>query len=396
MRIDLKLLPVLALLLAGALLAACSDEADDMGVVARVNGHPIALSQLEFQHDLLHMDSGGSFVPSVEALRGEYGRILGDLVVLELVSQDLEERGIPVTDEEVKAAEDKVRADYPEGAFDQVIIEEYIDLASWRQQLRYTLAKEKFNQQVLRPRIQIDYREAEKYYEEHLDDFRVPASVHVVTVRGLRHDDVERALKLYRASHDPKVLRTDLDGVTTREMTVPRANLSATWHDALQELPPGEASPVMEVSSGFEALVLLDSIPSKVLDPSTAYPQVEERLLEQKLQVAFDEWLKQKLAKADIQISERLLPKAHPDGEAAGPAPGIVPSLPPVQEGQQEVVPPPDVAEDKPEGLEPDLQQPRVEGDGVPLSDEDEEEGAPADAAPGDASGAGANPAPAR
>ncbi|MGE4552497.1 MAG: peptidyl-prolyl cis-trans isomerase [Desulfovibrionaceae bacterium] len=386
LRIDLTLL---VLLLAATLAAACSDESDDMGVVARVNGRPITLAQLEFQHDLLHMDSGGTFVPSVEALRAEYGHILGDLIVLELVSQDLEERGIPVTDEEVRAAEAKVRADYPEGAFDQVIIEEYIDLASWRQQLRYTLAREKFNQQVLRPHIQIDYREAEKYYEDHLDDFRVPASVHVVTVRSLRHDDVERALKLYRAGHDPKVLRGDLDGVTVREMTVPRENLSATWHDALQELPAGEASPIMEVSSGFEALVLLDSLPAKVLDPSTAYPQVEERLLEQKLQVAFDEWLKKKLATADIRISSRLLPAVEKPGEGVAPAPAIVPSLPPVPEGQTEVTPPPDVAEDKPEGMEPDLAQPRVEGDGMPLSDEDEEGGPP----PGEDANATAAPA---
>lgn len=384
MNLHLRLL----VLLVAALLSACFDG--DMGVVARVNGHPIHLAQLEFQHDLLHMDSSGTTTPSVDSLRAEYGRILGDLIVLELVRQDLKERGLSVTDEELKAEEDRVRADYPEGTFDQMLVEEYIDLADWRQQVRYTLAREKFNQLVLRPQIHIDYREAEKYYETHLDDFRVPASVHVITVCGVHRDDVEHALKIYRAVHDPQVLHADLKGVAVREMTVPQENLSTVWHNALQELPTGEASPVMEVCSGFEALVLIDCSPAKLLDPSTAYPQMEERLLEQKLQVAFEYWLKKELARAEIRISERLLPKVGKADQPLMTEPDIAPSLQPVPQNFFEATPLPDEGGDEPQALKPGISQSSVKGNGMPFADEDGEEGLGASGAASVSSGTAA------
>ncbi|MFW5837483.1 MAG: SurA N-terminal domain-containing protein, partial [Desulfovibrionaceae bacterium] len=164
-----------ALFLAAAMaLAGCESSQQAPGVVARVNGRPIMLRQLEFKYDLKHMDSVSDPVPSVEELRQEYGEILGDLIVKELVFQALEERGLSVTAEELEQAEQIVRADYPDGAFEQVLVEEYIDLTAWREQLRYRLALDKLFRQVLRPRIKLDYKMAEDYYRKHIHDFHQP------------------------------------------------------------------------------------------------------------------------------------------------------------------------------------------------------------------------------
>lgn len=292
-----------------ALAAGCQGDVEDLGIVARVNGRPIYLSQLEFQYDLMHMEGGGAFVPSVALLRKEYGQILGDLIVNELVAQELETRGRGITDQELADAEAFIRKDYPEGAFEQVMVEEYIDLAAWRLQLRYHLAIEKFQQQVLRPQIKIDYTEADAYYRKHISEFYLPERLRLLVIRAPSRELVERAVELYRAERNAQQLSATLKQVATREVTLLEERLSASWKSALRGLSAGQATPVLTESTGFESLVLLEKRPAEVLKPTQAYPLVEEALLQQKLQSAFDDWLAKALQGASVQISEHLLPR---------------------------------------------------------------------------------------
>lgn len=304
-----------AFLLIVLLLAGCSGDSDDMGIVARVNGEPIYLTQLEFQHDQFQADNVGAFVPSVEKLRHEYGDILADLIVQELVVQELTRLDLAVTDEEVDKAEQTVRADYPEGAFDQVLIEEYIDLKSWRHQLKYYLAQKKFFNQVLRSQIKIDYKEAEKYYRDHISDFYLPESMRILVVRGPSRELVVKAVEKYLKDHDQMNLATAFGEVETRETVVREGRLSAAWRNALSGLKPGQASDVLTDRFGFEALVLLERSEAKVLPPAQAYPLVEEALVDKKMQKAFDQWLEQTLSTAQITVSEHLL-EASQDGKS--------------------------------------------------------------------------------
>lgn len=300
-------------------LLGCANDSDDMGIVARVNGVPIHLSQLEFQHDQFQDDTAGTYVPSVDKLRAEYGDILTDLIVQELVLQELEKSDLPVTDHELLKAEEVVRADYPEGAFDQMLVEEYIDLKSWRKQLKNHLAMKKFFQQALRPQIKIDYKEAEQYYREHISEFYLPESLRILVVRGPSREIVGRAVEKYMNDHDDVGLETAFGEVETREVVVREGRLSAAWKNAVSGLEPGQSSGVLTDRFGFEALVLLERSPAKVLEPAQAYPLVEKALLESKLQTAFEDWLGESLATAKISVSEHLLPAREEDVPSQGP-----------------------------------------------------------------------------
>lgn len=290
------------------LVAGCTNSSEDMGIVARVNGAPIYLSQLEFQHDQFQADTAGVYVPSVEKLKSEYGEILTELIVQQLVVQELVKQDLEVTEHELLKAEEEVRADYPEGAFDQMLIEECIDLKAWRRQLLNYLAMKKFYQQVLRPQIKIDYKEAQEYYRKHISDFYLPESMRILVVRGPSREIVERAVEKYLAEKDQVNLATAFGEVETREVMVREGRLSATWKNAISGLEPGQSSGVLTDRFGFEALILQERSPAKVLAPAQAYPLVEKSLLENKLRDAFETWLTSAVAGADITVSSHLLP----------------------------------------------------------------------------------------
>jgi len=291
-------------------LLGCAGDSEDIGIVARVNGEPIYLSQLEFQHDQFQADTVGAYVPSVEKLKSEYGDILADLIVQELVVQELASQDLAVTQHEMLKAEEAVRADYPEGAFEQMLIEEYIDLKSWRRQLKYHLAMKKFYHQVLRQQIKIDYKEAEKYYRDHISDFYLPESMRILVVRGPSRELVEKAVEKFLAEQDQLNLATAFGEVETREVVVREGRLSAAWRNAITGLEPGQSSGVLTDRFGFEALVLLERSRAKVLEPAQAYPLVEEALLESKLHGAFESWLSGSISSVKMSVSEHLLSDA--------------------------------------------------------------------------------------
>lgn len=319
-----KFLPLcVLLLLALAALPACTPEENDTGIVARVNGRPITLERLQVRYDFKKL-TVASETPSVAGLKKEYGAILGDILIEELVAQDLESLGLAVTDEELKAAEDEVRADYPdEKAFEEVLVEEYIDLDSWRQELRSRLTMEKFFREVLRPGIAIGYEEAEAYYRDHIKDFYLPAREHFYLVTSPGRDAIDSALENLRKGEAIEDQPARFDRVNVRELRVRDDQLTVSWKNALKGLAPGEASSVMTALGGYEALVSIGTIPAKVLDPTQAYPVVERELLDDKLHQAFDQWLGDALASATISVSP-LLPVAVQDLERAAARDGQV------------------------------------------------------------------------
>lgn len=299
--------------------AGCAPQGDEQGVVARVNGEPIFLAQLEAKHDLKYLAGTVNYSASLERLRSEYGAALSDLVISRLISQYLATRQIEVSDQEVEALEAQVRADYPEDAFEQMLVEEYIDLDLWREQLRTTLSQEKIFLKVLRPQISIDYQEVDAYYRENIVDFYLPARVRFLYVQGPDRESVAKVMELSREMDDPEELGKRFDRVDVHEYTLHEDNIPTEWRAFLDGLDPGQASEVWAQNGrDFQSLVLMERTPSRIVDLAQAYPLIERILVERKLQDAFDAWLSEELKNARIEVNADLLPGEvqHQTGDA--------------------------------------------------------------------------------
>jgi len=293
------------LLLAGA---GCTSLYDDEDVVARVNGEAVLLSELETVHDLKYLARSTHPLTSLDHLSSEYGSVLSEIVVQRLVAQFLAHRGISVTDQELEAAEWQVRADYPEGAFEQMLIEEFIHLDKWREQLRATLSQEKLLQKVLRPSISIDYQEVNAFYRENIANFYLRPRVRFLLIQGQERDLVEKILEMSATQPDPEILGKRFDRVDVHAYVLREDSIPVDWQTLLSGLKPMQASSILKRSpEGYQVLVLLERTDGRILDPVQAYPLVERILVEQKLQEAFNAWLAESLRTADIRVNRKLL-----------------------------------------------------------------------------------------
>lgn len=299
----------------------CASQTNEEGVVARVNGEPITLAQLEAKHDLKYLAGTILSSSSLERLQAEYGTALLEIVISKLVSQFLSAQGMAVSEQELGAAEAQVRADYPEGAFEQMLVEEYIDLDIWREQLKATLHQEKLFQKVLRPQISIDYQEVDAYYRENIVDFYLRPRVRFLFVQGSDKESVKKVLEMSRVEHDPAELDKRFDMLEVRGYTLYEDNIPADWRSLLEGLKPGQGSGVlMREGQGYQAMVLLERTPGRIVDLAQAYPLVERVLVERKLQEAFDAWLAAAINAAHIEVNPRLLHRES-DGDVSATNP---------------------------------------------------------------------------
>ncbi|WP_092121835.1 SurA N-terminal domain-containing protein [Desulfonatronum thiosulfatophilum] len=302
---SIPFLLALAVVLAGS---GCSSPMVEDGVVARINGQPVYLAQLEAVHDLKYLARTTQHSSSLGRLRQEYGAVLSEIVVQYLVAQFLEERGLAVSENELGASEAQVRADYPEGAFEQTLVEEYVHLDRWREQLKATLSQEKLLQKVLRPSISIDYQEVDSYYRNNIGDFYLHPRVEFLFIHGRDRDLVERVLEMSASEPDPVILGKRFDRVGVYTYNLREDNLSTDWQALLVELEPKQATSIlMREPEGHYALVLLERTQGRIIDPAQAYPLVERILVERKMEQAFDAWLADALASANIVINQQLL-----------------------------------------------------------------------------------------
>ncbi|PTN33327.1 peptidylprolyl isomerase [Desulfonatronum sp. SC1] len=290
------------------LILGCSAPLDEQGVVARVNGEAVFLSEIEAVHDLKYLAGMTHQVNSLPRLREEYGAVLTEILIQRLVARYLADHGLAVTDEEMEAAEMVVRADYPEGAFEQMLIEEYIHLDRWREQLRAGLNQNKLVQKVLRPSISIDYLEVDAYYRERIADFYLRPRVRFLLVQGQERDLVEKVLELSATEPDPDVLGQRFDRVDVHAYALREDNIPGDWQALLSGLEPKQATSILSRNpDGYQVLVLLERTEGRIVDPAQAYPLVERILLESKLREAFDAWLTEALRSASIQVNHQLL-----------------------------------------------------------------------------------------
>ena len=88
------------------------------------------------------------------------------MVILER-AQELE---ISVSDDELQKAVSEIKSDYPEGEFEQTLIESAVSYDSWRGQLKTRLTIEKVIDAELKNRITISAEDIAQHYKKNYQD----------------------------------------------------------------------------------------------------------------------------------------------------------------------------------------------------------------------------------
>ena len=310
---------------AGALVAflcALPGCFDDVwrGNVAIINGTGITLNQVAALRNSTYFEWTNAPLTEMDDMRKQYGEALTNLLAVELVKQYLKSKKLDVTDEEVAAEEERIRADYPQGTFKDMIIGESIDMESWRFLLKNHLSVQRFLDKVLKPNIVIKPEEIAAYFKTHPEEFVRPPWVHFYFISGGDKSAVEACAHELAATKNPVETQTNNPHAVVRTAYMDEHRLDPLIRDTVAKVEPGNLSEVIRMEDEFHQILLVERRGERPLEASEAFLLIEQRLLDQKYGAAYNTWLADRMAKATIKIAAQLLPQEKNEPKPTGTA----------------------------------------------------------------------------
>jgi len=191
----------------------CSDQKAQPSTVSlvRVNDQSISVSEFNRRYDAVSAEFPVSMDADPVIEKEMKLRLLNQLTEELILLERADELGLAISNQELSTAIEAIRADYPAGEFEKVLVEQAIVYDEWKAQLRMRLLKEKVVREDLETSIVLTPEEVSASYEAHFSD------------RGAAGDqklndtaDNEKVIKLVRRQKAQDIDRSWLMDLQTR------------------------------------------------------------------------------------------------------------------------------------------------------------------------------------
>jgi hypothetical protein len=131
-------------------------------------------------------------------------RLLNQMTEEIILLKRAEELGIEVLEEEVGKAVAEIKSDYPEGLFEETLLESAISYETWKNRLKTHLIMEKVVDRELRDQVVITAEDIARYYKENYkgqplesDIDENSQDINEAIIRNLRRQKVEEAYPVW-------------------------------------------------------------------------------------------------------------------------------------------------------------------------------------------------------
>jgi parvulin-like peptidyl-prolyl isomerase len=337
---------VLFLLLGGCKASSQSNARDvSPTIVAAVNGRPISARLYEMylkngQEELGINPATDEGKRKLELLREG---IVSELIDRQLIAQEAERRGLTLTPEEMREAEERAIAQFGgEKQYDEYLSLHRLSREEYRDVIRWDVYGGKLREEFSK-KISVTDEDVRNYYDEHKGDevLRLPERVtasHILIAatpnlirqqlqrdRNLTGDALEsgvreemekrraRAEELRRkaaagADFDKLAREFSQDPSSIEQGgalgTFTRNSHPKAFDDAAFALKPGAVSRVVETDYGFHVIKVFAHENARTQTLDEAAPEIRRRLLSTRLAIDLRQWLSEARRAATIRISE--------------------------------------------------------------------------------------------
>ncbi len=166
----------------------------------RVNNRLISVDDFNNAFENIISAYPQSALQKPEIIKSAKLRLLNEMAEELMLLERAESLQIRVSDTEFEAALTKIQQDYPEGVFDQMLLEYAVSYRFWKKRLKSRLLMEKVVARELGELVEISSEEISAHYKTYYEgkDRSVvsddgPANIDEVIVQHLRREKVEKA-----------------------------------------------------------------------------------------------------------------------------------------------------------------------------------------------------------
>ena len=183
-------------------LAGCadSDSDDENEVLIRIGDRIVTVLEFNEAFEIAKTAFPHHARHDHEDLQKAKLRLLNQMTVEMILLERAKELGIDISEAEVEKAVAGIKSDYPEGVFEETLLEFAVSYKTWEDRLRTRLIIEKVIDQELKEQIKINPEDISRYYEENYKgqefDSKVDENANDINeaiVRNLRRKKAEQA-----------------------------------------------------------------------------------------------------------------------------------------------------------------------------------------------------------
>jgi FKBP-type peptidyl-prolyl cis-trans isomerase (trigger factor) len=180
----------------------CEQNASDYGneVLLRVGDRVLSVHDFNVAFEISKTAYAHNIRQQPEALRDAQLRLLNQLTVELIMLERGKELGISVSDNELERAVSEIKSDYPEGEFEETLLEFAVSYDAWLNRLKIRLTMDKVVEAELKSRISISPEDISQYYKKNFqgreiesDSTQSSEDINEVIVKQLRREKAEQA-----------------------------------------------------------------------------------------------------------------------------------------------------------------------------------------------------------
>lgn len=239
-------------------------------------------------------------------------RIIEQIVNHYLVMEYGREKGISVSENELRSALKEIREEYSENAFNEALLRAYVDLEPWKDRLREQMLVNRIMKKVTENIIPPGYQDIKRFFEENREEFKSPKMVRfrqIVTKTGKEAGDLLQRIHSGEEMRDlakkysiaPEAEKGGLVG------WVALGQLDESMDRVLFSMSQGETSAMVKTPYGYHIFQVLSIRPEGGKELPEVMREIEFRLLNQKREAFVKNWLIELRGHFKVRINQELL-----------------------------------------------------------------------------------------
>ena len=198
----IRFLAVVALCLGSLLWSGCMQAPTEPvdAYLVKVGGSTLTASEFNEVFEISKTAYSHSDTMDPEVVADIKLRLLNQLIEEMILLEKAGAAGIVVSDAELDGEVQKIKADYPEGVFEEMLLEAAVSFEAWKKRLKRQLIARKFIQSELEAKITITADEVAQYYAQQFPadtrtdaDDRRPEISDAMILRMLKNQKVQVA-----------------------------------------------------------------------------------------------------------------------------------------------------------------------------------------------------------
>lgn len=237
--------------------------------------------------------------------------LLNQLIEERLILQEAEKSGIEISDEDIALETEVLKEDFEGDKFDEAIVASYGSMEKWQEELRKKLIIKKAVETIVNSKVTVTTKDALSYYRANKKEYQIPEQVHA---RMIVVETEEQAKEIRR-----KVFEGKFEDVAKEYSKGPeaesggdlgsfgRGDMPLEFEEAVFGLPAGRISQVIKTPYGFHIFKVVSKTKSRKLTFSASKDSIMEKLVRDKTDEEYRNWVTSLKKSATIHIEKDLL-----------------------------------------------------------------------------------------